>query len=1156
VGRRFKEITIFRTLLGKVSAFSHSTCEIILKQIEVYLLEMEDVLFHHNSAVMMPKAPAGKSSKDGTKDPSAASIKKDQEEVSGIKALAIVFKQFEFDPDKRLLIVGHTDTSGKPKYNFELSDLRAKNVLYLLMGEKEEWAKVCLERHKIEDYQQILLYVHETKNWPCDPVGKDDKWGPRTENATKQFISYFNKDFAPIHNVPPLSDLLLGEIKADSSRRWPLELWEAAFSIYNEDLAAALEVKTPELDRMRSIMLYFVDDSTPFIGCGESFPIDHKERSNYRSQANRRVELLFFDKDETPLEKDGQPWWYGCQKDKNATHKESDCPLWHKYHFIPMYIDRNDLNAIVYHLKFIYYNRIKQEWMPIPEIPGMQIRAFESRAVGAGEVMTQIPTVTIYKKDMYYVKVCFPDEISKHPLEKLHFEFETLDTCIFTEKKDKAPEIQDISGALIAQSSLPDQMHYYDIPAAWNSRNWYCEVGGSKGDFADMVKLKTSPAAPMVFNLDDIVLVAENGSQDISDKDKNDNTVPLVANAANSKYSRYSLFHIVDNELLLFNPLKYRAPYFTNAEFARNLITHAPPNAVVINFANDFYSIWNKRAAQGADPYNPEGPRRHVRGCRAAKRNDHGCHLKEVMDSTGNVFGHSLFFAEAVGNFELHYIHNGCIIEEPKGLKVRTFLIIYWNARFELDNPIAPGSPLADGSIAHQVIPGDVDTFATEGLDNAFWRWQGKDYTFEPLDDKICQIQIKPVFFLEAKDPDLGGKEKCKVTVSNDPDAGEMSPTDSKMYWEDYQDRDYLQIGSKFKDIDGLVYETLVVAHEVGGHALGKNDEYAYKYGDVDPGSRNPDDEPFSQYYLGMPYNFDTDPDGGSMMVDNRAPRMHQLWFFVNWINAYSRTNAILGGFLNHAQYKIAHRFKSRILNYFLPHSPNDYRDIYKAFKSTRKVSTGTGSVDLALYKLGEDEMAWNIKINNNPTPFPFDGILAVFIKIAVNFVNGAAGNWIAETKGIQFNDMSEWLAGLSDAIKHLNNCFYISNSKTPHDFRNTYIFFFPVCLQNPFSADSGLPAPNDKVLYDLSNISHYNIRVILDGTSDIKVSSGKNLSVGNDVDKQWIVNYILGKDDGAAKAFFKRLLGMAKPGMSELKFILEWFKHNGGSESFELKDR
>ena len=92
---------IFRELLGKFVAPSHNTCEITLNRIQVHLLEMEDVLFHLNSAVMMPERPMGKTS---------TKTSEDQDKISGLQTLAISFKQFEFDPRKRLLISGHSDT--------------------------------------------------------------------------------------------------------------------------------------------------------------------------------------------------------------------------------------------------------------------------------------------------------------------------------------------------------------------------------------------------------------------------------------------------------------------------------------------------------------------------------------------------------------------------------------------------------------------------------------------------------------------------------------------------------------------------------------------------------------------------------------------------------------------------------------------------------------------------------------------------------------------------------------------------------------------------------------------------------------------------------------------------------------------------------------
>ncbi|NMC43817.1 MAG: hypothetical protein GYA46_07855, partial [candidate division Zixibacteria bacterium] len=58
----------FRELLGNISAQSHGVLEGVLSRINVHILEMEDVLFHHNSAVMMPENPQGDSSADGSED--------------------------------------------------------------------------------------------------------------------------------------------------------------------------------------------------------------------------------------------------------------------------------------------------------------------------------------------------------------------------------------------------------------------------------------------------------------------------------------------------------------------------------------------------------------------------------------------------------------------------------------------------------------------------------------------------------------------------------------------------------------------------------------------------------------------------------------------------------------------------------------------------------------------------------------------------------------------------------------------------------------------------------------------------------------------------------------------------------------------------------
>jgi len=142
--------TLLRDLAMGSTARTGGLMELALKKVNMHILEMEDVLFHLNSAVMMPERPKGASSSQGAAQPS-------QDRISGIQALAVAFKQFEFDPRKRMLIAGHTDTSGEPAMNFELSRQRADNVLHLLEGKRDAWAEVSRKRHREFDPEAAVL---------------------------------------------------------------------------------------------------------------------------------------------------------------------------------------------------------------------------------------------------------------------------------------------------------------------------------------------------------------------------------------------------------------------------------------------------------------------------------------------------------------------------------------------------------------------------------------------------------------------------------------------------------------------------------------------------------------------------------------------------------------------------------------------------------------------------------------------------------------------------------------------------------------------------------------------------------------------------------------------------------------------------------------
>jgi hypothetical protein len=254
----------------KVAVDSHAKTTVVVKKIPVNILEMEDVLFHHNSAVLMPETPETES---GKKDADASAK---QKKVSGVKAMALLFQFLEVNPGKRLIVAGHTDSSGGVKINFELSALRAQGVMCLVDGDRDGWAKIAFGRHKVEDYQQILRYVFQNRKWPCNPGKIDDSWGPNTKSATAAFINYYNTEFADkfkgaytdVFDLPRLSTGETALVDRDGKHRWTEALWKAAYAIYDKTIADALKLTPKALKDRRVELIKYMDDMNRFVACG------------------------------------------------------------------------------------------------------------------------------------------------------------------------------------------------------------------------------------------------------------------------------------------------------------------------------------------------------------------------------------------------------------------------------------------------------------------------------------------------------------------------------------------------------------------------------------------------------------------------------------------------------------------------------------------------------------------------------------------------------------------------------------------------------------------------------------------------------------------------------------------------------------------------
>lgn len=221
---------------------------------KIHVLEVADVHFHHDSAVLLPR---------------------------GLSVVARVFQFVGDNPAKLMFIAGHTDTTGAADYNVSLSELRGKDVGCVVAGDKEGWVKIALTKHKVEDYQLILTWVSLNWGWDCDPGDVTDHQNPQTTQATVNFQKKYNTEFSA--SIPDS-----GVVESDT--------WGAFYDLYEKDLKEIMGVDDAGLAAARA-KVHYVDDKRKTVGCGENFPIDAPRKDNYLSSTNRRVEILFFDPD-------------------------------------------------------------------------------------------------------------------------------------------------------------------------------------------------------------------------------------------------------------------------------------------------------------------------------------------------------------------------------------------------------------------------------------------------------------------------------------------------------------------------------------------------------------------------------------------------------------------------------------------------------------------------------------------------------------------------------------------------------------------------------------------------------------------------------------------------------------------------------------------
>ncbi len=242
----------------------------------VHVLEVEDVLFRHDSAVMLPEA---------YENVDAEAESPDEERITGLDVIRTLFLRAKEYPTQKFLLTGHTDTTGSDQYNVTLSEKRGNSVMHMMLGNRDEWADISDKHHLNEDIQQILTWANrEFPALSCDPQGIDGIIGTNTRTAIRNFQTNFDPIFGRAIGI----DEVVGP-----------ETWGAFFDVYQRRLAQMLDTDEAGLPSFRNAVNW-VDPNKKAVGCGENWPIESANQNDYRSRINRRVEILMFDPTELP----------------------------------------------------------------------------------------------------------------------------------------------------------------------------------------------------------------------------------------------------------------------------------------------------------------------------------------------------------------------------------------------------------------------------------------------------------------------------------------------------------------------------------------------------------------------------------------------------------------------------------------------------------------------------------------------------------------------------------------------------------------------------------------------------------------------------------------------------------------------------------------
>ncbi|HMA97499.1 MAG TPA: OmpA family protein, partial [Polyangiaceae bacterium] len=264
-----------------VAAAQPKTLSIRPAKKRAVLIEMHDTLFRTGSAVVNPEGEA----------PSTAVG--EHESITTVGLVATILRYNEEHEGKKLFIAGHADRAGDDAGNVKLSEHRAKAVLALVEGKKDDYIAACGAKHSEVDVTQLFDWVNRQFGFTCKPTVMDRP--PSDENYVK-----FRKSFNLwVKNGPAEGEKEPRGTEIGQYGRLQPDLWGAMFDLYEYNLRDELGENSDGVATLRQ-GLTWVDGDKKTVGFGEKHPTTENAVDGMRSRADRRVEVLLFDGGEEP----------------------------------------------------------------------------------------------------------------------------------------------------------------------------------------------------------------------------------------------------------------------------------------------------------------------------------------------------------------------------------------------------------------------------------------------------------------------------------------------------------------------------------------------------------------------------------------------------------------------------------------------------------------------------------------------------------------------------------------------------------------------------------------------------------------------------------------------------------------------------------------